>query len=114
MEQARHIRKNPFIKHRWLFNMVWWIVMLIFGLLYLYSPIAKKLWYVPEWYVFFFGIFGPLLIVEDFIYLLILNYLYPKRWRGNLIWVFMMPILLLIGYAGGMLFIYSFGISQVK
>ena len=87
--------------------------MTILGLIYFFSPIGQKFWYVDHWYNFFLLTFGPILILQTILHWFALKYLYPKRNKGNLIWVLLMPVLLVIGYAEVTLILFAIGLSQL-
>ena len=97
------IPRDPVIKRRRIFNLLWWIGMMILGFVFILSPVSQIIYdaesslFGSHWQVWFFGIVIPFFILQTVLHWYALNYLYSERRESNVIWVIFMPILLFIG-----------------
>ena len=97
------ITRRPFIKHRWVFNLLWWIGMTIVWSAIFYTPVfdiigdAESSLFGTHWQVWFFGIVVPFLFLQTVFHWYAQNYVYPERRESNIVWVILMPIFLFIG-----------------
>jgi len=97
-----------------IFNLVWWILWLIAGFLYLYSPIAKRYWFITPGYLWFIYTFGPVLAIQTTMHWFILNFFFPDKRRSNIAWVLSMPFMLLFGFGFLTILLYFVGLSQLS
>ena len=97
------ISRKPFIKRRWVFNLLWWIGVTIVWSVIFYSPVfdiiagAESSLFGRHWQVWFFGIVVPFLFLQTVFHWFALNYVYLERRESNLMWVIFMPLFLFIG-----------------
>lgn len=96
-------RQSFIRRHRWVFNLVWWMGMMIIGFLYFMSPV-NIFWSfsLPGFWRFGFWrlsqAIAPFLILQAVVHWFALAHLYPQKRRSNILWaVLFMPFLLFIG-----------------
>ena len=113
------MQRQQFIKHRWVFNLIWWISMMVFGFVIFFSPLGEIIGkasislFGHHWYAWFFGIFGPVLVIEAILHWYALNHLYPDLGRGNLVCVIFMPLFLIVSYSVVSLILFAIALSQL-
>ena len=105
--------KKLFLKHRWVFNLVWWIVITIISFLFFFTFGSFLINYNLTGFWFFFLAIVPVPTLQIFGHWLVLKHLYPQERRGNLLWVILMPVFLFLTIWFILMIWLAIGLSQL-
>jgi hypothetical protein len=81
------------------FNLLWFAAVMIIGLVYVYSPLAKAVAFPDRWYFRLILLYVPFMAVQALAHWLVLRRSFPGRGRVVAGWVALMPVMLTLGFA---------------